>query len=149
MRIYNKKEESLHVAVCKYIKLQFPNLIFSSENGGIRLTMGQAVKAKSLRSETKLPDLWIMEPRGGYHGLFIELKKDPVWLKDGSLSKDKHIQAQAAILDRLKNKGYYAVFGCGLQATMHLIDLYMKRSPEDKKEEPEASIIDEWYKNNG
>lgn len=142
-----KSEESLHIAICKYLLLQYPDVIFSSESSGLRLSIGQAVKAKKLRSEAKLPDLMIMEPRGGYHGLLIELKKDPVWLKDGSLSKDKHIQAQAAILDRLKNKGYYAVFGCGLQATMHLIDLYMKRSP--KSEEPEASIIDEWYKNNG
>ena len=145
MRSYQKKEESLHVAVCKYIKLQYPDLIFSSENGGIRLTMGQSVKAKSLRSQAKLPDLWILEPRGGYCGLLIELKKESVWLRDGSLSKNKHVQAQAAVLTRLRKKGYLAVFSCGLNATKIIIDAYMKR--EIKVVEAElGSMIDEWWK---
>lgn len=149
-RAYKKREESIHQAVCKYIKSQYPDCIFSSESGGIRLTMGQAIKAKSLRSESKLPDLLIMEARGGYCGLFIEIKKDSVWLRDGSLSKDKHIQAQAAVLDRLKKKRYYAVFGCGLELTMSIIDRYMKANITiTETSAPEASLIDEWYKSNG
>lgn len=148
-RAYKKREESIHQSVCKYLKLQYPDCIFSSESGGIRLTMGQAIKAKSLRSESKLPDLLIMEARGGYCGLFIEIKKDSVWLRDGSLSKDKHIQAQAAVLDRLNKKGYCAVFGCGFDLTKAIIDDYMKRQPTIQTSAPEASLIDEWYKNNG
>jgi len=155
MRQYKKQEESLHKAVCNFLKLQFPDLIFTSESGGIRLTMGQAVKAKSLRSESKLPDLLVMEPRGGYSGLFIEIKKESVWLRDGSLSKDKHVQAQGKVLDRLKNKGYYAVFGCGIDGTMSIINTYMKLpanaehfSVDDLRQlAPKPSdMVNEWWK---
>lgn len=139
----------MHSAVCKFLKLQYPDCMFTSESSGIRLTIGQAVKAKGLRSESKLPDLMILEPRGGYCGLFIELKKESVFLKNGRLSRDKHTQAQAAVLDRLKRKGYHAVFGCGLDKTINLIDTYMKSPLLLKKDEVEGSVIDEWYKSNG
>lgn len=142
-RPYQKKEESLHQAVCKFIKSQYPDVIFSSESGGIRLTMGQAIKAKSLRSEAKLPDLMIFEARGGYHGLLIEIKKETVFLKDGSLSKDKHVQGQAAILDRLSRKGYHAVFGCGIDNVMMIINSYLAGR---LKIEDTGTLVDEWYK---
>ena len=121
-----KQEESLQIAVSRYLKLQYPDVIFTSESSGIRLTIGQSVKAKKCRSEKKLPDVMIFEPRGDYSGLLIELKVKPVALKDGSLSKDKHIQAQNAMLTRLRIKGYCAFFAVGFEVAKTLIDEYMK-----------------------
>jgi len=124
-----KQEESLQIAVSKYLKLQYPDVIFTSESSGIRLTMGQAVKAKKCRSGPKLPDVMIFEPRGRYSGLMIELKVKPVNLKDGSLSKNKHIQEQDKMLQRLQMKGYCAFFAIGFECAKGLIDEYMKLKP--------------------
>jgi len=124
-----KQEESLQIAVSKYLKLQYPDVIFTSESSGIRLTMGQAVKAKKCRSDAKLPDMMIFEARGDYSGLLIELKVKPVTLKDGSLNKDKHVQAQYKMLKRLQIKGYCAFFAVGFEVAKKLIDDYMKLKP--------------------
>lgn len=126
-----KKEESLQIALSTYIKLQYPDVVFTAESSGIRLTMGQAVKAKKCRSEDKQPDMIIMEPRGGYYGLVIELKKEDKspFLKDGTLSKGEHIQEQERTLAKLRKKGYHAVFGVGIDACIRIVDTYMSKWP--------------------
>jgi len=120
-----KQEEQIHIAVCQYLRLQYPDVIFTSESSGVRLTMGQAIKAKKMRSGGKLPDLWILEPRGGYQGLFIELKAEGILKKNGSF-KTPHIEAQAETIDRLLDKGYYATFAVGFDDAKDEIDSYMK-----------------------
>lgn len=119
------KESSIHVQLCNYVRLKYPDAIFTSESSGIRLTIGQAKKAKLLRSSDKLPDFWLAEPRGGFHGLFLELKRESVYLKDGSLKNDKHIQGQHQILLRLWGKGYWANFAIGLDDAIDMVNFYM------------------------
>ncbi len=89
--------------------------------------MGQAVKAKRLRSSSKLPDFWMAEPRGEYKGFFLELKRsrDEVFRKDGSIKKDQHVIGQMEILERLQKKGYYAYFACGIDEAIDSVDSYM------------------------
>jgi len=118
-------EESIQIAVCRYLSNQYPGVIYTSESSGIRLTIGQAVKAKKLRSEGGLPDLMIFEPRGEYHGLFLELKKVSPYKKNGELKSDKHLSEQNKILDRLYQKGYYAVFATGTDEAKQIIDTYL------------------------
>ena len=120
-------EAGIQKAVCEYIRLQYPDVIFTSESGGIRLTMGQAVKAKKLRSGNKLPDLMIFEPNQHHIGMFLELKRDrkAVFLKSGAIKSDEHVKGQALILDRLKGKGYYAAFACGFDDAVSQIEIYM------------------------
>ena len=81
------KEENLHLAVCNYIRMQYPDVLFNSGMSGVKLTMGQAIKAKRLRSCKGFPDLVIYEPRGEHKGLFIELKREGenILKKDGEL----------------------------------------------------------------
>jgi hypothetical protein len=121
------KEQSIHIQLCNYVRLKYPDVIFTSESSGIRLTMGQAVKAKKLRSSSKLPDFWMAEPRGEYKGFFLELKRsrDEVFRKDGSLKKDEHVKGQMEILERLQKKGYYAYFACGIDEAIDFVDSYM------------------------
>jgi hypothetical protein len=59
-----KQEENLQVAVCQYLRLQYPLVIFMSDiASGLRLSIGQAVKSKKLRSSRGQPDLFIAESR--------------------------------------------------------------------------------------
>lgn len=120
-------EESLQVAVSTYLMMQYPYLIFTAESSGIRLTMGQAVKAKKLRSQRGLPDMMIFEPRGRFHGLMIELKKEgefPFKIK-GGLKAGKHLKEQAEAMDALKKRGYGACFCTGFDQARDVIDKYM------------------------
>lgn len=121
------REESIHIQLCAYVRAKYPNAIFTSESSGIRLTMGQAVKAKKLRSSSKLPDFWLAEPRGIFCGLFLELKrsKDDIFRKDGSYKQEAHIQGQLAVINRLIEKGYCASFAGGLSYAILQVDYYM------------------------
>lgn len=120
-------EEMLHMQVCQYIRQKYPHVIFSSDPSGMYVSMNQAKKLKVLRSHSGLPDLWILEPRGGWHGLILELKKEgtELYKKNGTLRKNDHLEQQQRVLDMLKEKGYYATFSVGYDATISLIDKYL------------------------
>lgn len=122
-----QSEASIHQQFCAYVRNNYPDAIFTSESSGIRLTMGQAVKAKKLRSSSKLPDFWMAEPRGIFCGFFLELKRsrDEVFTKDGVLRQDDRIRGQHKIIVSLCEKGYYARFGFGLDDAIKKLDDYM------------------------
>lgn len=122
-----KKEEQLSKAVSRYLKLQYPDVVFTCDSSGIRLTIGQATALKAQRSVHKIPDMIILKPNGEYHGLILELKSEDSspYLKDGSLSKGQHIQEQNQTLTTLLNIGYYAVFAVGFDNAKKIIDDYM------------------------
>jgi hypothetical protein len=121
------KEKSLHRAVCDYLRFQYPKILFNSDMSGIRLTMGQAVQAKSLRSNSGFPDIIIYEPRGSYYGLFIELKRagERIFKKDDSPATP-HIEEQMLCMEKLKERGYHADFAIGFDDAKKLIDGYLK-----------------------
>lgn len=97
-----QKEENLQLAICKYIKLQYPSSIFSCDlASGLRLPIHIGAKHKAMRSSRGLPDLFIAQSREKveyrevklfkdeeykkaevvkYCGLFIELKREDVVL---------------------------------------------------------------------
>ena len=120
-------EQTLHEAVCRYIKLQYPNVMFNSDMSGFRLTKGQAIRAKKMRSTNGYPDLVIYEARGGYFGLFIELKDEGVrvFKKNGFVAND-HIRKQFAVINSLTKHGYSSHMLVGFEQTKQVIDWYMK-----------------------
>lgn len=121
-----RKEESLQIQVSSYLRAKYPDVIFTSESSGVRVSMGQAVKMKKQRSTHKLPDMIILKPMKQYHGLCLELKKEgeTVWLKNGSLSTNKHIQEQAETLRELVRLGFIAEFAVGYNEAIKIIDKY-------------------------
>ena len=122
-----KKEESLQIAVCNYLKFQYPDVYFTAESSGVKLTIGQAVKAKKQRNPSKgLPDLIILEPNKNFHGLCFEFKVKSPLLKNGQLSSNKHIQEQAAVLNKLSDKRYLCSFVWSFEQAKSIIDKYMK-----------------------
>ncbi len=122
-----KKEESLQLSVSKYLRSDYKGVIFNADiASGMRLSIWIAAKAKAQRSERGQPDLVILEPRGKYHALCLELKAEDaeVYKKDGELYSNKHLHEQAALLARLREKGYYANFAIGLKDAKKQIDDY-------------------------
>ena len=122
-----KKEEIMQVQIAQYLKLTHPDIIFRMDMGGIRLNIGQAVLWSRMQSGRAYPDCFIAEPRGGYFGLYIELKhsKDEVYTKKGELRNLRHIIEQNEMLIKLSHKGYVASFSYGFEHTVTLIENYL------------------------
>jgi hypothetical protein len=90
--------------------------MFSTLNG-VRLNIGQAVKAKKAGNKKGVPDIWLPVKRGQYSGLVIELKK----AVGGTVSKE-----QANWLGFLGGQCYRAVVRHGfMDAITEIID-YLK-----------------------
>lgn len=121
-----RPEDRIHISICDFIRLQYPDVIFTSESSGMRLTIGQASKLARMRSGSKLADIWIAEPRGSYCGLFLEVKAETPYKKDGELKKSDHLKAQSKMLERLVKKGYQAMFIWSLEQGIVEIRKYMK-----------------------
>ena len=69
-------EMSEHRALCKYIKYQYPKVVFLSDGSGVFKSnpVTQAMW-KGLKSSRGIPDLIILEPVKGFHGMVLEVKK--------------------------------------------------------------------------
>lgn len=131
-------ELDIQIQVADYLRLRYPNVLFHSDYGsGIRLTPGQAVKQKRLQGGRRAwPDVMVAETvlkhqegrtYTAYSGLFIELKRPDVKIrkKNGELVANEHIREQAALLDKLRNRGYMAEFACGFDEAKKIIDEYL------------------------
>lgn len=136
-----KAEFFTQVALVNRIISQYPDTLFRSDLGGIRLTPGLAKQARSLQQGRAWPDLFIAEPRQkevivehgeviliNFFGLFIEVKDENIDLyqkRNPSKWATAHIAEQAEMLEKLRKKGYYATFGCGFEKCWSIIESYM------------------------
>ena len=120
-------EEGEQIALCDYIRKNYPDVVFNSDHSGIRVGQGLANKVKKLHSENGIPDLTLSEPRGGYFGLHIEMKATgvTVFKKDGSLKKSDHLKQQYSVLIKLNTKGYFTCFCEGFDKAKEVVDWYM------------------------
>jgi hypothetical protein len=124
-------EAQIQKAVCDYIRLQYPDVIFISDTSGLKTSIGVATQLKSLRSCRGIPDLIILQPNLPYHGLMIEIKRsrDELLNKSGSIKNSPHIKEQIKILTRLTEMGYFCTFGCGFDECKQIIDKYLSTNP--------------------
>jgi len=118
-------EKQLHKSICIYIKTFYPKVLFNSDLSGLRMTYGQAKDVKHLRSSNGFPDLVIYEPKNNYAGLFIELKIETPYKKNGNLKSNTHLQEQAEMLSELEKRGFKAVFGWSFDMVKDIIDNYL------------------------
>ena len=92
-------EFDLQKAICRYLSYQYPDVEYMSDTiANLKLTAQQASRNKAIQKNGfKCPDLIILEPRNGYHGLFIELKLETPFKKDGSIkaSANDHLKGHA------------------------------------------------------
>lgn len=121
-------ESMLREAVATYLAAKHPKLIwFFDLAGEHKLSKAAAARQKLLRNgRYALPDLHILEPRGDYHGCFLELKaiEARAFKKDGSPA-DAHVIKQDLCLRALRERGYYAEFAQGLDAVLFHIEKYL------------------------
>ena len=132
--VWNKKvfkltpEYKAHKAVCDYINLQYPNVVFFSDESGVDKSEVLAKLMKPLRSDIGIPDLFVSVAKGKYHGLYIEMKApgEKIYKRDGKTLKTKHLEEQAAMHKRLREAGYFCDFKIGFDSGKECVDWYMK-----------------------
>ena len=147
--LMRKTEENLHLKICDYLRKNYPDVLFRTDfSSGMKMTPGQAAKHKKFQKSRAWPDLFIAESgvvkfkEGNLivnlrkNGMFLELKADSVKLykKDGTLRKNKHIEEQAEMLEKLRNGNYYAEFAIGYEDAIKQIHEYLGK-PKQKKVE--------------
>jgi hypothetical protein len=121
-----KPEYQVCKALSTFLKMKYPKVEFHFDLDGMKLTIAQAKMNKAIQKGKSFPDLFIMEPRGAYHGLFIEIKAPDVrvFKRDGTPASP-HIYEQQEFLKKMVDRGYYATFGVGIDACMKIIDDYL------------------------
>ncbi len=89
-------------------------LFFAIPNGGLR-NVKVAVKLKAEGVLPGVPDLLVAEPRGSFHGLFVEMKAI-----GGTTSKD-----QKKVKLALEARGYAVTVAKGSQQAFHVVETYL------------------------
>ena len=122
------KEYQLYKDVAAYLRLQYPKVMYRFDQAGLNLSRAQAGMTKAIQHSSGYPDLFIAEPRNGYHGLFIELKAEGtrIFKADGSPATD-HITQQMDRLNDLTDRGYDCYIIAGFDSTKEVIDQYLRK----------------------
>jgi hypothetical protein len=58
--------------------------------------------------------------------LFIELKTESPYKKDGTIKKNAHLEGQQEAVNKLNKKGYYCLFAWSFEQIKNIIDNYLK-----------------------
>jgi hypothetical protein len=123
----NNREYQICKDIAIYLRIQYPNVLFHFDLAGLNLSRAQAGMTKGIQGGRGWPDLFIAEPKGEFHGLFLELKTDLTrfYKKDGS-PMTSHIEEQMECLQKLWARGYQARFAVGFDNAKKQIDNYLK-----------------------
>lgn len=101
------------MAVYKWPEL---NLLHHIANGGSRHKI-EAARLKAQGVKPGIPDVFLPVPRKGYHGLYIEMKRQ----KGGTVSQD-----QKEMIEALQYQGYRVEVCKGFHAAANVIEEYME-----------------------
>ena len=123
------KEYQLYRAVAAYLRLQYPKVMYHFDLTGVNLSKAQAGMTKAIQHSSGYPDLFIAEPRGGYHGMYIELKAEGtrIYKADMTPATD-HIAQQMDRLNDLTDRGYDCYITAGFDKTKLVIDEYLNQA---------------------
>ena len=111
-------EEQIQIirwALCQRGKHPELGLLLHIPNGGSRGKV-EAARFKAMGVKKGVPDLFLPAPRGGYAGLFIELKRR----RGGQVSAD-----QREWIAALTNEGYCAQVCRGFEEAVELLSRYI------------------------
>lgn len=133
----SQEEMLLHKAVCQYLTLQYPKVLFRSDSGGIFKTPAQAGLYSVLQSGRGHPDLMIIHGRimpdnSFVAGIVIEFKKnEKEATKPCGKKKTEHLKEQQDMMVRYKEQHYWGSFCWKFDQAKCLIDKLLRH---DKKE---------------
>lgn len=110
-------EQDIQMAVVQWMRLQFPNLLFSISPGGL-LTSGKVGnKANKLGYQKGVPDIMVFKANSKWHGLLIELKTPT-----GIISNE-----QKKYLAELMRLNYFAVVCRSFEEAKNTVEFYFSQ----------------------
>ena len=100
-----------------YQSAKYPELknMFAIPNGGKR-SKSEAGRLKASGVKAGVPDIFLAVPKGGYAGLFIEMK----------VGKNKTSKDQDEWIERLMRAGYRCAVCYGFETARYEIEEYLK-----------------------
>lgn len=109
-------EYEIQTKLVRYIRLKYPDLLMAvSPAAGFKVSRGVAMKMIAMGYQKGTPDIIILEPRGGYHGLCIELKAEKGVVSD----------EQKMYLQKLALKRYSIATAFSLETAMQIVNHYL------------------------
>ena len=115
--VYASSEDAEQEAVVEYCDLLHIPIVHIPNEGKRSLSYAARMKRMGLRSG--FPDLLVPLARGGYHGLFIEMK----------YGKNKTTKEQKEWLERLSAEGYACTVCYNAAEAIKTIESYNRRKP--------------------
>lgn len=121
--LFTISEHEHQSLLVSWFNLQYPKLIMFAIPNGTHLagdTRARAIKMAKLKAEGLTPgvaDLFLMLPKAGYHGLFIEMKS-----AKGTVSPD-----QSLFLSKAQLLGYQAHVCWSFDEAKSVIEKYMEQ----------------------
>jgi hypothetical protein len=108
-------ESKLQQQCVRWFKYQYPHDVIASFPNEGKRTIGSALRMKAEGLRAGMPDLFIAVMRGGYGGLFIEMK----------YGKEKPTDLQEATHSDLRAAGYDVQVCRSFEAFMILVKEYL------------------------
>ena len=121
-------EQQQVITWANFMRHKYPELelLHHIPNGGKR-SKSEAKRFQAEGVKSGVPDLCLPVPRSGYHGLYIEMKK-----QGGVISKD-----QSKWLQELSKQGYMVAVCYGSEAAEQMLEDYLagkyRREEENEK----------------
>ena len=109
------EEHDIQKKVVIWLSQFYPKALYTISPTGLVNSKAFGSKAKALGYRKGTPDIMILEPKGGFNGLLIELKKD-----NGVLSID-----QRQFLEEADARGYKTKVCYGFEAAKDGIRTYL------------------------
>ena len=116
MRSSKPSEHQIQAALFKWLAAVHPKVVAYAIPNAARRSMAQAAYLKAEGLRAGMPDVVIATARGGYHGMYLELKTQ----------KGKLSESQTEMLTRLANEGYASAVAYGLDDAIFLITKYVE-----------------------
>jgi hypothetical protein len=116
-----ESEYTIQKSICELLDLKAPWLLYCASAGGVRTSIAEARRMKATGYKRGFPDLFFYEPREGFMGLAIELKRD----------KGRATPDQKLWKEELQRRGYKAVIARGYSACMDAIKDYFSEDNLD------------------
>lgn len=109
------------------MRLQYPQYIYHYDLAGLNLSKSQSGRMKAIQGMRGFPDFFLAHSTDEYSGLFLEIKAETPYLKDGkTLKSNDHLREQQNMINTLNFNGYLAKFVTGFDETKKEIDNYIK-----------------------
>lgn len=115
--IHSHEESDIQIRVVNWLRVNHPGVIFTNSPAGVKMSIGQAMKMKRMGYLSGTPDLMIFEPRGKFHGLFIEIKR-----QEGTIQNN-----QKELIAALNIRGYAASVERGFDNVTKAIETYLQQ----------------------